>query len=610
MDATQQLATRGVIGRPRDFLVRWLDFQSAGSILVLIVLTVLVIIPLLIMLLASVRPAGVMPFASSVFTFQGYAQAYGGSDLLPIIRNTLIYAGLGVVFALPIAFGFAFLTERTDMPLRNAMYVLMFIPMSTPVFATALGWVLLLGPRGGTINVYLRAMTGSDAAEGPFNIYSLPGLIFVHVLGMVPTMWLFLTAVLRRMDPVLEEAASAAGAGRWRTLRTITAPLMRPGVAAVAIYFFLSGLESLELPLALGPTAGIEVLATKIFFSLAPTADLGVNYGIPAAFGLLGLLMGVAGTFLYHHLVRRASDFAVVTGKGYRPRIIELGRWKYLALGAIGLFVIIKVVLPFAVLLYASFLRFYVPPIAEYLPDIKWTLIHYERLFDYRFFGRFFVNTLIVAVAGGDVDHAAGEFHRLAGGAPSVAFEQGDQSSRLHAAGDSRGDLDLGVVSDVRRHAVAWHLGADHAGVPGALPGFRHPSDALSGFTDSPRAGRSIPHQRRWKFSNLLADYAALALSRLHERLAMGARARGERLLGGLDVGVGRQRRCGQCHLRVLCRRTLQFLRGDAGGFDRIQFVIRHRRAEVDRRDPGAIAPIWSVQTVQAAFKKFKSFAL
>ena len=398
MDATQQLATRGVIGRPRDFLVRWLDFQSTGSILVLIVLTVLVIVPLLIMLLASVRPAGVMPFASSVFTFQGYAQAYGGSDLLPIIRNTLIYAGLGVVFALPIAFGFAFLTERTDMPLRNAMYVLMFIPMSTPVFATALGWVLLLGPRGGTINVYLRAMTGSEAAEGPFNIYSLPGLIFVHVLGMVPTMWLFLTAVLRRMDPVLEEAASAAGAGRWRTLRTITAPLMRPGVAAVAIYFFLSGLESLELPLALGPTAGIEVLATKIFFSLAPTADLGVNYGIPAAFGLLGLLMGVAGTFLYHHLVRRASDFAVVTGKGYRPRIIELGRWKYLALGAIGLFVIIKVVLPFAVLLYASFLRFYVPPVAEYLPDIKWTLIHYERLFDYRFFGRFFVNTLIVAL--------------------------------------------------------------------------------------------------------------------------------------------------------------------------------------------------------------------
>jgi iron(III) transport system permease protein len=398
VETTQPLSRTRAVASESSGIFAWFDFKSAGSLLVLAVLGVLVIIPLIFMLLASVRPAGVMPLASGTITFNAYADAYGGSDLLPIIRNTLIYAGLGVLFALPIAFGFAFLTERTDMPLRNAMYVLMFIPMSTPVFATALGWVLLLGPRGGTINVYLRALGGSEAAEGPFNIYSLPGLIFVHVLGMVPTMWLFLTAVLRRMDPVLEEAAAAAGAGRWRTLRTITAPLMRPGVAAVAIYFFLTGLEALELPLALGPTAGIEVLSTKIFFSLASTGDTGTNYGIPAAFGLLGLVMGVGGTLLYHHLVRQASDFAVVTGKGYRPKIIELGRWRYLALALIFAFILIKVVLPFAVLLYASFLRFYVPPIRESLPDINWTVVHYQRLFDYRFFGRFFVNSLIVAL--------------------------------------------------------------------------------------------------------------------------------------------------------------------------------------------------------------------
>jgi iron(III) transport system permease protein len=398
VETTQPLPRTRAVASESSGIFAWFDFKSAGSLLVLAVLGVLVIIPLIFMLLASVRPAGVMPLASGAITFRAYADAYGGSDLLQIIRNTLVYAGFGVLFALPIAFGFAFLTERTDMPLRNAMYVLMFIPMSTPVFATALGWVLLLGPRGGTINVYLRALVGSEASEGPFNIYSLPGLIFVHVLGMVPTMWLFLTAVLRRMDPVLEEAASAAGAGRWRVLRTITAPLMRPGVAAVAIYFFLTGLEALELPLALGPTAGIEVLSTKIFFSLASTGDTGTNYGIPAAFGLLGLVMGVGGTLLYHHVVRQASDFAVVTGKGYRPKIIELGRWKYLALALICAFILIKVVLPFAVLLYASFLRFYVPPIRESLPDINWTVVHYQRLFDYRFFGRFFVNTLIVAL--------------------------------------------------------------------------------------------------------------------------------------------------------------------------------------------------------------------
>ena len=226
----------------------------------------------------------------------------------------------------------------------------------------------------------------------------MTGLVFVHVLGIIPTMWLFLTAVLRQMDPALEEAASSSGASRWQVLRTVTAPLMRPGVAAVGIYFFITGLESLELPLALGPTAGIELLSTKIFFSLLPSADLGVNYGIPAAFGMLGLGMGILGSLIYIRMVRQTSQFAVITGKGYRPRLIPLGRWKYAALGAMGLFILVKVVLPFAILLYASFLRFYVPPVLEYAADMRWTLLHYSRLFDYRFFGSYFINTLIVAV--------------------------------------------------------------------------------------------------------------------------------------------------------------------------------------------------------------------
>ena len=80
---------------------------------------------------------------------------------------------------------------------------------------------------------------------------------------------------------------------------------------------------------------------------------------------------------LYLRLVRQSSDYAVVSGKGYRPKIVELGKWKYLGLAALLLFVVIKVILPFAILLYASFLRFYVPPIREQLPDISWTLLNY-----------------------------------------------------------------------------------------------------------------------------------------------------------------------------------------------------------------------------------------
>jgi len=371
--------------------------RAIVATIVLVLLGVLVVVPLGLMVLASFRPAGVLPLDAGAYTLGNYAEAFTDSDLGTILLNTFIYAAGGVVFAIPIAFGMAYLTERTDMPLRDWMYTLMFIPMSTPVFATALGWVLLAGPRAGTVNQWIRLLFGIDTNEGPFNIFSMQGLIFVHVLGVVPSMWLFLTSVLRNMDPSLEEAASASGASRWTTLRRVTAPLMAPGLLAIVIYFFISGIESLEHPLALGPTAGIETLSTKIFFTLLPTSEQGVNYGLPAAFGMLGLVFGVAGMGTYLWLMRRSSKYAVVSGKAYRPKTIRLGKWRYVALGLVGLFIFFKVVLPFSMLLLASFLKFYVPAVPKSFGTMVWTLDNYARLIDYRFFGRFFINSIIVS---------------------------------------------------------------------------------------------------------------------------------------------------------------------------------------------------------------------
>jgi iron(III) transport system permease protein len=108
--------------------------------------------------------------------------------------------------------------------------------------------------------------------------------------------------------------------------------------------------------------------------------------------------MGICGIFLYLRLVRQASRYAVITGKGYRPRLIRLGAWKYVALSLVALFVIVKVVLPFCVLIYASFLRFYVPPTRAFLGQMPWTFQNYDELLDYRFFGKFFINTIIVSL--------------------------------------------------------------------------------------------------------------------------------------------------------------------------------------------------------------------
>ena len=372
--------------------------QIFFPVLAIAILSFFVLLPLAVMVLASVRPVGTSVFEAGPFTLDGYSRAYENLDMLKVLKNTLIFATGAVGIGLPLAFTFAYFTERTDMPLRNAMYSLMFIPMSIPVFATALGWVLLLGPRAGTLNQYLRLLFGLDTNEGPFNIFSMEGMIFVQALGLVPSMWLFLVSVLRNMDPSLEEAGGVSGASRLTVLRKVTLPLMRPGIGAVLIYFFIVSVESLELALALGPTAGIQVLSTTIFYALSPEATNGIDYAVPAAFGMIGLGMGVIGIAFYMYLIRQSSKYAVVTGKAFRPKIVRLGRWKWAAIGLIFLYMTIKVIIPVSILVMTSFLRFYQPPVPKVWDSMVWTFANYEDLLSYRFFGRYFLNTIYVAV--------------------------------------------------------------------------------------------------------------------------------------------------------------------------------------------------------------------
>ena len=237
------------------------------------------------------------------------------------------------------------------------------------------------------MNEYIRLIFGLETRNGPLNIYTMEGMIFVKALGIVPSMWLLLGSVLSNMDPRLEEAASTAGVNRWGVLRKVTIPLMLPGILAVVFYFTIAIIESFEIPLALGITAGVQVLSTKIWLIITAVDEGRFSYGAAAVYGLVGVVIGVIGISLYLWMIRRSSRYTVITGKGYRPRKIKLGRWKYLALSLVGLYIFIKVLMPFSMILYASFLRYYTPPLPEYFGNIPWTLDNYKNLWDWRFFG-------------------------------------------------------------------------------------------------------------------------------------------------------------------------------------------------------------------------------
>jgi iron(III) transport system permease protein len=380
---------------------RFTDLRGALPTITLLILGLLVLLPLATMVVASLRPAGTLPFDDAALTLSNFANVFTAPDTLVMFRNTAIYAIVPIFLAIPFAFALAFLTERTDLPLRGAVYASMFIPISVPIFASAMSWFLLLGPRAGTGNMWLRQIFGLNVTEGPFNILSLEGMIFVHTIGIVPSMWLILISILRVMDPALEEAAATSGASRFRSTLFVTVPLMAPGLLSIVILFIVAGLESLETPLALGRPAGIDVMATRVYDLLHLPTGAGFAYGPPAAVGLFGLLLGLVGIVLYLYFTRRASRYVVVTGKAYRPRLLHLGPWKYVALAAIAFYLVLAVVLPFGMLLATSFQRFYQPLAPG--SNIVWTTNNYQSMLDYRFFGQYFVNTILVAVTGATV---------------------------------------------------------------------------------------------------------------------------------------------------------------------------------------------------------------
>lgn len=377
----------------RADVAAWLPWVVGGLVVLLAV------VPLLAMLVQTFRPPGVLPLDTRwLFTTRYYGEVFGDASTYVLLGNALRYAFLTIVFALPLALFFAWLVERTDMPGRSVFYSLMFVPMVLPGFFTALAWVQLLGPNAGALNVWMRDLFGLEVTRGPFNIFSLTGLVFVTVMAGVPSMWLLLLALFRNMDPALEDAASVAGAGRPVILGRITLPLLRPGLVTILVIYTLVLTELLEIPLILGLTAKYNVLSVQIFL----LADQGQTFGLPlyglaATFGLIALMLGAVLMLFYLYAVRHQEKFAVVTGKGYRPTRVRLGNWKYLCLGICALYLFLDVVLPFLIVFWTSLHRFYSVPSLDGISSI--TLDNFRKLVDARGGRQMLINTALVSVA-------------------------------------------------------------------------------------------------------------------------------------------------------------------------------------------------------------------
>ena len=316
----------------------------------------LILAPLGILLFYSLWSVGPAD-SGGHFTLQNYANTFLEGSTYRLLFNTAVFGIGSVIIGLLLGVTLAWVVERTNAPLRNFAFVVAIITAGIPPILYAMTWVFLLNPRTGVFNIPFTQWLGWD--KGIFNPYTLGTLIVVEGFRLTPTIFLMVVGLFRSMDPSLEEAAATSGANTLTTLRRITLPVMLPGLLGVTIFIGTATIGIFEIPAILGMPGGIHVFATRIYLA---TSQVPRDYGLATSLGTVAAAIGIIGIYYYHRVTRLQQKFATITGKGYRPRRIDLGKYRKWAGGAIIGYFFIMVVLPSLVLFYASTQPFFKPP--------------------------------------------------------------------------------------------------------------------------------------------------------------------------------------------------------------------------------------------------------
>ena len=369
------------------------------ALFLLIANLVLVPIAMVVASALNVGPTATTPDA----TLSYFVQAWTSPTTWGVMGNTIIFALGSTTLAMTIGVFFAFMVERTDMPLKNFAYAVVPLTIAMPGLLYSIAWVLLLSPRIGLFNLALTSLfdrqTGlltSWAHIGfdgvPIQAYSMGGMIFVDAIRGVGVVFLMTVGVFRNMDPSLEEAAMVAGAPAGKVARRITLSLMMPGILAAFVYSLTGALEAFEVPAIMGLPANIHLLSTKIYL-LNKTDD----EAIASSIGIVFILMAVFFVWIYSRLTRRIERFSTVTGKAYRPRAMKIGKFRYLAAALVWLYLLVVVIAPFFVMLWASVQPYYAVPSAQALNRI--TFDGYIWIFTNPQGATALVNTLLLTLA-------------------------------------------------------------------------------------------------------------------------------------------------------------------------------------------------------------------
>jgi iron(III) transport system permease protein len=348
----------------------------------------LTLIPLAMLLYGSVKSGP--PGVAGDLTARNYIALFQNWRLAGALVNSAIFSLGSSILAFAGGLYLAWMTERTNLPWRGAIYTCILIPMIVPGILTTVGWIMLFGRRSGIVNIIAMQYFGLTE---PIEINNMPGMIWVQGTDQIPLAFFLLAAALRSMDPSLEEAAMVAGSGIFRTTMRITLRVLLPAILAVWMISFVRAIENFEVPALIGMPAGILVFATEVYLA---TKTVPTDFGLASTFAVVYLVITTAGVLLYLRWTAASEQYATITGKGFRPTPFDLRRWRVVLVALNLTLCFVLFILPVLVVVWSSFLPFYMAPSKTALASL--TLDNYRSLWNLPLVHRAMWNSFVLGL--------------------------------------------------------------------------------------------------------------------------------------------------------------------------------------------------------------------
>src|SRR5450631_3038888 len=323
-----------------------IDWTKPVLALFAVCLILLIVLPLSWLAVYSVTDK------ANHLTLQNFVTLFTDPDFLDPLLTTAIIATTSATICCLVAAPMGWLVSRTDMPGRQFIRALVTASFVTPPFLGAVAWELLAAPNSGLLNQLYRLVSGAGTDAHLFNIYSMTGIIFVISCYTFPFVFVLVANALDNMPGELEDASAILGGKAWTTARRVTIPLALPALVAGALIAFLQAMTLFDSPAILALPAGFHTMTTKIWslFQYPPKLELAAAASLP-------LLLLTVALLRAEHVILGRRGYSVLAGKQGNPRLVKLGRGRWVALGLVFAVLLCPVFLPYGALFNAAFSR-------------------------------------------------------------------------------------------------------------------------------------------------------------------------------------------------------------------------------------------------------------